>query len=95
MHLSYMNLDSIKNEPDAYFAMEVAFGGWIFRAIFFNYCNIESDIGDERLGSCRIELIQVVVHKRKTNRLNLDSEEEARLEAEEQARQDEIRQRKE
>lgn len=57
--------------------------------------NIESDIGDERLGSCSTHLIQVVVTKRKTNRLNLDSEEEARLEAEEQARQDEIRQRKE
>ena len=56
---------------------------------------LESDIGDERLGSGSSLLMQVVVNKRKTNRLNLDSEEEARLEAEEQGRLDEIRQRKE
>jgi hypothetical protein len=49
---------------------------------------------NERLGNCSNYLIQVIVGKRKTNRLNLDSEEEARLEAEEQARLDEIRQRK-
>jgi hypothetical protein len=47
-----------------------------------NYCIIESNIGNERLGSSKHRIIQVVVGKRKTNRLNLDSEEEARLEAE-------------
>jgi hypothetical protein len=40
---------------------------------------------DERRGSCKNRVTQIVVNKRKTNRLNLDSEEEARKEAEEQA----------
>ncbi len=64
--------------------------GWTI----FLIIELESDIGDERLGSGSCLLTQVVVNKRKTNRLNLDSEEEARLEAEEQARLDEVRQRK-
>ena len=68
----------------------VSLGGWDIL-----YYWLESDIGDERLGSGSSLLMQVVVNKRKTNRLNLDSEEEARLEAEEQARLDKIRQRKE
>lgn len=76
---------------NGYFGRRELFMEWRpFEPYYFPYIR-----SDERGGSGTPFEMQVVVGKRKTNRLNLDSEEEARLEAEEQARQDEIRQRKE